>query len=155
MWRAVVLALLVAGCGPSKAATKSEEPVAEAGACPATFSEARTGDGLCDAEGDVCEWPEGTCTCGFPTRCQSKVTADLGVHGDNSRERVPVSWRCEWAPGQRDDGCPDERPSGACDQPDQQCTYNDNECCFETLTCVDGAWATTAGGLECTMVPSW
>lgn len=142
MSRALLLAVVLAACGPKAADepvvanTARDAGVVLAPGCPATFAAATGG---CDPAVGSCAYAEGSCWCGVAQPCTG---VDLGDEWDDD---IPPTWQCTATPPDiRDDGCPGIQPSGACWQDAQVCSYGD--CCFSELTCRNGAWEITGGG---------
>lgn len=139
-----VLAVVMLGCGPAK--PPPGDPIsnvaidaapAPAPGCPSAWGLAGT---VCDpAAASGCAYAEGSCWCGVPRPCSG---VDLGDDWDDG---IAPTWQCtERPPEFREDGCPGVQPSGACWKDGQKCSYGD--CCFQELTCQNGAWETTGGG---------
>jgi hypothetical protein len=84
-------------------------------------------------------YAEGWCYCGVEQPCTG---VDLG---DDWAKDIPTTWQCTALPPDvREDGCPGVEPSGACWTEAQKCSYG--SCCFQELTCLNGAWEITGGG---------
>jgi hypothetical protein len=150
MWRVIAASVIFAtACGPAK--PPPGDPVvgnvkpdagttvaALAAGCPAAWGAGGQG---CDpvASPNSCGYAEGNCYCGVPYPCTG---VDLG---DDWAAGIPPTWQCtENPPDVRADGCPGLAPSGACWSEGQECSYGD--CCFQVLTCQNGAWEVTGGG---------